>query len=638
MAHKAVWSGVCFCRLPGRLLSWIVLLLIGGSAYGFLSSGFAQGGVTYYVAPTGSDTNPGTSAAPWRTIQKAANTLHGGDTVIVKAGTYNGRVQVLASGSAGQLLNFQAQANVVMQGFNIQAYYVRVNGFEITNTPGSSPTDYTNGSGVYTSGNYNEISDNYVHHTTAAGIFLDSSTSNTTVSGNRVAYAVECGIFIQGNNHLIVSNDISHTRSVNDSGADGIRFFGSANTVRKNYIHDLLVSDSPGESPYPDALASWGPATNYIFERNLIDKDSSQHHGFNINAWVQPVGGIIIRNNVFISRGDGYNPDVIAGVGGGTMTNLTIVNNTMAAVNGPAENAVWLFANVRGAIVKNNALYDRGTSSVPYILVESGASGVAIGFNSVSKSDAQAPNGSPYPGDLWMVNPLFVNLAGCDFHLQSASPLINKGTSLAQVTNDYDGIARPQGSGYDIGAFETIVVTPPTITGFTPASGPVGTSVTISGTNFSGATAVRFNGVGATFMVNSATSIQATVPAGATTGPISVITPGGTATSGTNFTITNPPTITSFTPAGGVVGTRVTISGTNFTGATAVRFNGVSSTFTVNSATSIQATVPATATSGPISVTTPAGTASSGSSFTVMSPPTITSFAPTMGPVATSVS
>src|SRR6266513_2857894 len=70
------------------------------------------------------------------------------------------------------------------------------------------------------------------------------------------------------------------------------------------------------------------------------------------------------------------------------------------------------------------------------------------------------------------------------------------------------------------------VSNPPTITSFTPASGPVGTTVTISGTNFTGATAVTFNGTNATFTVIAATSIQAAVPAGATTGPISVTTPG----------------------------------------------------------------------------------------------------------------
>jgi hypothetical protein len=68
----------------------------------------------------------------------------------------------------------------------------------------------------------------------------------------------------------------------------------------------------------------------------------------------------------------------------------------------------------------------------------------------------------------------------------------------------------------------------------------VGTLVTITGTNFTGATSVTFNGTSATFTVNSATKITATVPTGATTGKITVTTPSGTATSATDFTVTGP--------------------------------------------------------------------------------------------------
>src|SRR5436190_2076172 len=84
-------------------------------------------------------------------------------------------------------------------------------------------------------------------------------------------------------------------------------------------------------------------------------------------------------------------------------------------------------------------------------------------------------------------------------------------------------------------------------------------------------------------------------------------------TASVTITVSNasPPTITSFTPGSGPVGASVTINGTNFTGASAVLFNGTSSSFTVGSATAITATVPAGATSGPISVTTSDGTASS---------------------------
>jgi hypothetical protein len=84
----------------------------------------------------------------------------------------------------------------------------------------------------------------------------------------------------------------------------------------------------------------------------------------------------------------------------------------------------------------------------------------------------------------------------------------------------------------------------PAITSFSPMSGPVGTSVDIEGPNLAGATGVDFNGTGASFTVDSDSEIHATVPSGATTGPIAVITPGGTGTSSSSFTMvadTTPP-------------------------------------------------------------------------------------------------
>ncbi len=82
------------------------------------------------------------------------------------------------------------------------------------------------------------------------------------------------------------------------------------------------------------------------------------------------------------------------------------------------------------------------------------------------------------------------------------------------------------------------------ITGFAPASGPAGTTVVITGGGMSRVNAVAFAGVGASFRVDSARQVTATVPNGATTGRITVTRPGSTATSATDFTITTPPAST----------------------------------------------------------------------------------------------
>ncbi len=103
----------------------------------------------------------------------------------------------------------------------------------------------------------------------------------------------------------------------------------------------------------------------------------------------------------------------------------------------------------------------------------------------------------------------------------------------------------------------------PAITGFNPGSGGAGTNVIISGTNFTGATSVKFNGVAATFIVNSGVQISATVPGGATTGPISVTTPNGVANSAVNFVITTSIANDHFANAQTLTGTNGIVNGGN---------------------------------------------------------------------------
>ncbi len=193
-----------------------------------------------------------------------------------------------------------------------------------------------------------------------------------------------------------------------------------------------------------------------------------------------------------------------------------------------------------------------------------------------------------------------------------------KQTGVADVRNKFE---RPIWEARNPTAPPPSPVTAPTIAALTPPNGPAGTQITITGTKFiAGATTVQFNGVAASATVTSETILLATVPIGATTGPITVTTPNGVATSASNFTVPTValPTITGFSPARGQPGTPVTISGLNFAGATAVKFNGMSvikfSTISPNTITTV---VPLRALTGPITVVTPAGTATSANQFIV---------------------
>jgi glucose/arabinose dehydrogenase len=178
-------------------------------------------------------------------------------------------------------------------------------------------------------------------------------------------------------------------------------------------------------------------------------------------------------------------------------------------------------------------------------------------------------------------------------------------------------------------------VAAPTVTGFEPARGAAGTQVKIDGTYLAGATGVTFNGVPATFKVVWDTKLVATVPTGATAGPIAVTTGAGTASSAEAFGATD---ITDFSPASGPVGTSVMIEGFGFTGATAVTFGGTAaSSYTVDSDAQITAVVAAGTASGPVAVTSPSGTDTSADTFTVIPPPTVSSFTPTIGPAGASV-
>ncbi len=199
-------------------------------------------------------------------------------------------------------------------------------------------------------------------------------------------------------------------------------------------------------------------------------------------------------------------------------------------------------------------------------------------------------------------------------------------------------LLNPAGSATSAGTFVVSSSSPGSISDFAPATGPAGTTVTIDGSGFTGATEVMIGGTAASsFTAVSDSEITAVVAAGSHSGRIVVTTPGGTITSSGGFTFVATPTVTSFTPGSGAIHSVVTVTGTDLSGASAVTMGGRACSYSLVSATTLRLVVPTGAVSGHIAVTTAGGTATSAGTFTVTPPPAITGIAPADGPIGTAV-
>ena len=180
------------------------------------------------------------------------------------------------------------------------------------------------------------------------------------------------------------------------------------------------------------------------------------------------------------------------------------------------------------------------------------------------------------------------------------------------------------------------------MSGISPTGGPIagGTSVTVTGTNFTGATGMTVGGVAVTsFTVVNATTITGTTGAHAAgLVDVAVTNPGGTGTDTGAYTYFATPTVSGISPTGGPIagGTSVTLTGTNFTGATGATVGGVALTsFTVVNDTTITGTTGAHAAGlVNVTVTNPGGTGTGTGLYTYYNTPTVSGIAPTGGPVA----
>ncbi len=255
------------------------------------------------------------------------------------------------------------------------------------------------------------------------------------------------GIRVQGNGNLIEGNNIHHTMQ------DGIWFFGSNNTFRGNYVHDIIQRAT---DPHIDCFQTWGPAFDIVFERNVCHNPNT--YGSNqivmLENRIPPVGNLTFRNNIFIMDDEGYSPMVFSRKDGqAIISNISIINNVIAHRTGIGQYGIQL-KNITGATVRNNLFINYGDRYSSYV-VTSGSTDINMSNNAIYKSDGISPYGGPYPGDVWMQDPEVKDINGLNFHLLSSSPLIDKGYSLGSaIVDDFDGGLRPQGSGFDIGAFE----------------------------------------------------------------------------------------------------------------------------------------------------------------------------------------
>ena len=204
-------------------------------------------------------------------------------------------------------------------------------------------------------------------------------------------------------------------------------------------------------------------------------------------------------------------------------------------------------------------------------------------------------------GSSWSQSgPQLVGTGGAGGSSQGMSVALSAHGQTALIGGAYDNQNPSDPNDWTGAAWVFAVVPPSTVDSITPTSGITGSSVTIAGTNLTGAESVKFGGLETpSFTVVSDAEIKATVPDGAVAGKVSVTTPRGTATSAQDF---NPTlSITSLRPVGGLPGTVVDIRGIGFTPGATVQFNGApAASVSYASSGEVEATVPSLASTGPV--------------------------------------
>ncbi len=364
----------------------------------------AAAATTYYVSATGSDSNPGAASSPFKTIQKAADIVNAGDTVVVDDGVYSDNdgndivVYVKRGGTSSAWVTFKSKNkwgakidglnNRTKHGWHLDAPYVIVQDFDIYGMGGT------------------------VGHQGADGV--DVEANNIKVIGNNI-------------------HDIGRYCTDEPYGLDGI-LIGAKDTVTvaQNRVHDI-GRYAPGEG-------GCSPATSYY---------QNVDHG----VYVDGSSNVTIVNNLLYNNKRGWSIHVYPD----TVTNLNVSNNTFAFPNPYRVGQIILASNISGAVIANNVFYQPTTAGIRFS--QGALSNVTISKNityggSALYNETSSSAGLTLSGNMDNKDPLLVDPAGLDFHIKASSPAIDAGTVPTGVLTDFDGNNRPQGATYDIGAYE----------------------------------------------------------------------------------------------------------------------------------------------------------------------------------------
>jgi len=313
-----------------------------------------------------------------------------------------------------------------------------------------------------------DVRDCYVHDCPLGGIDITNNATQAKVTGNLMEHNGQWGVRVFGSYVLVESNEISWTVQHHPKGdmpdftgydADGMRIHGDHHIIRANDIHDIADPNDTEHNidPHADCIQTIDEPpggrpvmTDTVIEGNHCLVNHSYGKGIMMSA-IQgnPCHDITIMNNVFEYRDEGICANL------GLFENILVLNNVFKAnLDDPSWGVSVALQDISGYAVENNIMVDCHAESRKI----EGESGV-VDYNLVWFSNGVMPTGTPgeQPHELFGVDPLFVSYNGAhggDYHLLAGSPAIDAGLALAQVTIDRDGVPRPQGATYDIGAYE----------------------------------------------------------------------------------------------------------------------------------------------------------------------------------------